>query len=268
MWQIPKLQVHVAHACNLACDNCSHYSNFGHKGILSLETVDGWLSQWSPRLQPMTFCLLGGEPTINPQLVEFIRMSRRHFPRSRLQLTTNGSFLDRHPDLPKVMQEVGNIHMDVSIHHGSWQWGTLIGPTMQLVDAWVRTYGIQVRIRESFKNWRLQYQGQGADMQPFEDGNPQASYDICPAKECPQLFEGAIWKCPPLAYLPMQNEKYRLSEKWAPYLAYEPLQPGCSDEELEAFFRKGVEPVCSMCPATPRIVDKPWPMPQKTPIRR
>jgi hypothetical protein len=268
MWQIPKLQVHVAHACNLACDNCSHYSNFHHKGILSVEEVDGWLRQWSQRLQPVTFCLLGGEPTINPQLVEFIRLSRRHFPQSRLQLTTNGIFLDRHPDLPKVMCEVGNMHLDVSIHHGSWQWGAMMGSALKLVDEWVSTYGIQVRIRESYANWRLQYQGHGADMQPFEDGDPEASYRICPAKECPQLFEGKIWKCPPLAYLPMQDAKVHLSEKWKPYLAYKPLSSDCSDQELEAFFLKGAEPVCAMCPATPRIVEKAWPIAQKPPAQR
>jgi hypothetical protein len=263
MLTIPKLQIHVAHACNLACDNCSHYSNYHHKGIVSLEEAHGWLSHWSSRLQPLTFCLLGGEPTLHPQLLDFIRLARQHYPRSRLQLTTNGFFLHRHPDLPKVMREVGKMHMDISVHHGSPEWAQMIAPTMTMVDDWVQTYGIQVRIRESHKHWRLQYQGHGADMQPFEDGDPAASYAICPAKECPQIFEGALWKCPPLAYLPMQNEKYQLSEKWAPYLAYEPLQPGCSDAELQAFLQKEVEPVCGMCPATPRIVEKPWPMPQK-----
>lgn len=263
MMVIPKLQVHVAHACNLACDNCSHYSNFGHKGIVAYDELHRWLSLWSPRLQPWTFCLLGGEPTVHPQLLDVIRLARDHFPRSRLQLTTNGLLLHRFPELPRLMRQVGNMHLDVSIHHGSAEWERVMAPVMALVQEWVDTYGIQVRLRESHKQWRLQYQGHGAAMRPFEDGDPAASFAICPSKECPQLFEGSIWKCPPLAYLPMQHEKVSLSEAWAPYLAYEPLRSDCTDDEMAAFFQRGAEAVCGMCPATPRIIDKPWPMPQK-----
>src|SRR5579885_321548 len=31
------LEIHVTHACNLKCESCSHYSDQGHKGVVSLE---------------------------------------------------------------------------------------------------------------------------------------------------------------------------------------------------------------------------------------
>jgi hypothetical protein len=268
MWPFKSLQIHVTHACNLSCVSCSHYSNHGHKGMLDLETAEGWMRPWDGRLAPKAFVILGGEPTIHPRLPDFVRLARRHFPTSQVQVVTNAFFLDRQPDLPVAMQEIGNARLDISVHHESWQYGTLISQGLQLAQTWAKTHGIEVYVKESFKSWRLQYQGHGAEMMPYEDGNPQASWDICPAKHCFQLLDGDIFKCAPLAYLPMQQAKYGLSEKWAPYLAYQPLHPTCDDEALRQFFSTGAEAVCDMCAAYPRHVDKPWPLPAPTAGRR
>ena len=99
-----------------------------------------------------------------------------------------------------------------------------------------------------------------AGEQPFEDGRPQQSWRICPAKSCKQLHDGRIWKCAPVAYLGMQKVKYDLSEKWDPYLRYRPLDPSCSDRELDEFLALEDEPVCSMCSAVPRGFALPNPM--------
>src|SRR5260221_8082020 len=38
------LEMHVAHACNLTCESCSHFSNQGHKGTLSVDDSVQWMS--------------------------------------------------------------------------------------------------------------------------------------------------------------------------------------------------------------------------------
>src|SRR5262245_30805745 len=98
------LELHVAHSCNLTCESCSHYSNQGHKGLLALEDADAWMARWNRRLEPKIFSLLGGEPTIHPQLADFITLSRRHWPRTHLRIVTNGFFLHRQPRLPEVLR--------------------------------------------------------------------------------------------------------------------------------------------------------------------
>jgi hypothetical protein len=155
----------------------------------------------------------------------------------------------------------GNAWLDISVHHGSPAYDALMEPTLRLLNRWVRDYGIQVKAQPSFDRWLQQYHGIGAEMAPFEDGDPQASWDACQAKHCFQLHEGRLWKCPPLAYLPLQHAKYGLSEKWAPYLRYQPLPPDCSDAALQAFVTLGAEPYCAMCPARPVPIPKAWPLP-------
>ena len=105
---LKNLELHVSHACNLACESCSHYSNHNLKGNLTLEEATEWMNLWNNRVAPQTFSLLGGEPTINPQLPEIIQLTRAKWKDSKILLVTNGFFLHRHPDLPKVLKEAGN----------------------------------------------------------------------------------------------------------------------------------------------------------------
>ena len=90
--------------------------------------------------------------------------------------------------------------------------------------------GAEVEVRPSIQHWIRQYQGFGDTMEPYEDNDPKNSWKYCVSKLCVQLHEGKLWKCPALAYLPMQAEKYNLSEKWDPYLKYVPLDQECGEK--------------------------------------
>lgn len=249
MRNIARLELHLVHACNLACESCSHYSNHRLRGILSLEDGDRWMALWSHRLNPAIFALLGGEPTIHPRLTEFIGMARRHWPEAKIQVVTNGFFLERHPNLPRVLAVDPNAVLAISIHGNSPEYWEKFGPQWNLSAKWRSEYGIKVEYWESFGRWTRRYRGYGDTAEPFEDGNPRQSWEICPARYCPQLSEGRIWKCAALAYLHLLDAGYNLGPKWRPYLNYVPLGPDCTDEELNGFFDKEEEFYCGMCPA-------------------
>ena len=230
MLKVKHLEIHVAHACNLACESCSHYSDHGHKGIVPIGEADRWMSQWSGRISLGTFSLVGGEPTIHPDLTGFVRLARRHWPGAYLRLVTNGFFLHKHPELPLALQGDSKAHLFLSIHHRSPEYLEKIKSNYRLLRcSLTRTV-------------------------------PRRSWEKCVAKRCPQLFEAKLWKCSPLAYLGMQDAKYGLAAKWRPYLAYRPLEPGCTDAELAEFFAREEEPFCAMCPAEPERFRLPLPL--------
>ncbi|MEN8131037.1 MAG: radical SAM protein [Pseudomonadota bacterium] len=249
---IPNLEIHVVHGCNLSCDSCSHYSNHGHKGVVSLDEADHWMNLWNRRLAPRTISLLGGEPTIHPHLPEFLILVRRKWPEVRLRLVTNGFFLHRHPALPRVLKNDPNACIDISIHHDAPEYVEKLRSNLDLLMRWIRQYGICVTYSESFKQWTRRYKGFGSKMKPFADGQPRRSWEKCRAKYCPQLFEEKIWKCGPLAYLKLQDATYQLSDEWIPYLRYQPLDPGCTEKELQEFFAREEESYCGMCAAAPQ----------------
>ncbi|MBE7462183.1 MAG: radical SAM protein [Planctomycetes bacterium] len=254
------LEIHVAHACNLACESCTHYSNQGHKGLVSLEEADVWMTPWSTRLKPKFFSLVGGEPTIHPKLCDWVRLARAQFPDSTLRLVTNGFFLDRHPDLGATLAAVGRAQLYISIHHNSPAYRQHVLANLKLAERWHAVYGVTVALYPSYTYWQRTYHGSGTAMEPFQDSNPRSSWEHCLSREARQLYEGMLWKCSPLAYLPLQHKHHPLSAAWEPYLAYRPLAPDCSDEAIAEFLAREEEPTCAMCPAKPERIDLPVPL--------
>ena len=260
MKEITNLEIHAAHSCNLSCESCSHYSNQGHKGIVSVDKASRWMEAWNRRIRPKIFSIVGGEPTIHPNLPSFVSVARKHWPHSNLRLVTNGFFLHRHPDLPGLFRDDPNARIFLSIHHDSPEYLENIRPIVDLLKRWQADFGIGVSYIKSFAEWRKRYLGSGSEIEPFEDNDPRRSWEICRAKKCPQLFEGSIWKCGPLAYLKMQDDRHHISSKWEPYLEYRPLMVDCTDDELHEFFDREDEPYCGMCSATPRLFTPPLPI--------
>lgn len=105
MITIPKLEMHVADACNLRCGGCNHYANFGLKGVLPIEQGSAWIRSWCERVAPVHFSFLGGEPLINPELGAYLTLARAVWPHARLRLVTNGLLLDRRSDLWPVLEQ-------------------------------------------------------------------------------------------------------------------------------------------------------------------
>jgi len=215
---------------------------------------------WSQRVGVDEFHLLGGEPTIHPELAGFVPLVRNHWPETLIRIRTNGFFLHRHPDLPALLADDDRLIVSLAVHHDSPEYREHLRPAFELLERWQNEFAARVEIDQSFNNWTQRYLGYGADMRPFEDGLPRESWEICPARKCKQLFEGKIWKCAPLAYLGLQNAKYKLSNKWEHYLQYRPLEPTCSNEELATFLAMEEESYCGMCPAQRRPLNLPNPI--------
>ncbi|MEY4270581.1 MAG: hypothetical protein RLZZ58_1797 [Pseudomonadota bacterium] len=250
---ISRLELHVTHACNLACESCSHYSNHGHKGDLALDMAAEWLAAWGARVTAEHFVLLGGEPTIHPDLGAFVPLVRRHFPGARISIITNGFFLARHPALGQIVADDGNARIELSVHADDPDYLKHVLPAIGLLHQWQKQLGTPIDIGKSYRHWHRRYWGEGAAMLPFDDGDARASWADCAARDCVQLHEGAIWKCPQIAYLAQQHAKVGLPDAWAPYLGYVPLAPTASDADLTAFLAREDEAICSMCPAQRRI---------------
>ncbi len=244
-----RLEIHVAHSCNLRCEGCLHYSHIDTSGIVTLSEAESWMAPWRNRLEPGTLNLLGGEPTLNPDLADFILLARKIWGKKpRIVVTTNGLLLHHHPRLPAVLASAG-VDLDISIHHSSEVYLQRLRPIKLLVERWQRQYSLQVHWTVSCEIWHRGYRGTREAIFPFDDHNPAASFQNCTqGRECHQLLEGRLWKCALLAYLQLQSRLRKLDQSWAPYLAYEGLSPDCTDGQLSRFLRLVPVPQCAMCP--------------------
>ncbi len=255
VFEIKALEVHVTHTCNMHCDGCKHYSNYNHKGHLDVAEFKRWIAGWSKTVKPKKFRLLGGEPTLNPQLTDFVYAVHECWPETQIYITTNGHALAKHPHLLDAMIHT-NARMSLSIHSNDAEYLKKIEPIRRGMEEYRKTSGIELMETDVTEVWTRNYLGTGHTMKPFNDENPEASWNNCSAKHCMQLHENRLWKCAPIAYLGMQLEKFDLLEDtdWFDYLNYKSLGLEATTEEMRAFFLKDQESICSMCPADPTYI--------------
>jgi MoaA/NifB/PqqE/SkfB family radical SAM enzyme len=80
---------HILTKCNLACSHC--YINREQHGdtTLSIDTIRDWLAIFSPKANQTNLVLLGGEPTLHPDLHIAVKEARRLGFKS-ITIDTNG----------------------------------------------------------------------------------------------------------------------------------------------------------------------------------
>jgi|ETNvirnome_6_100_1030635.scaffolds.fasta_scaffold19804_2 MoaA/NifB/PqqE/SkfB family radical SAM enzyme len=284
MIEIPHLEWHISHSCNLSCESCIHFTNHNHSEVVSIEKLKEWYSLWNKKVSPKRMILLGGEPFLNKNIIDIVYLTKEMWTQpkeSNYWITTNGLLLENYPDLPKALRDT-KCMLQISIHgdESKKEYYKRIKKVFSLIEDWEKKYNIKfvecntdeefqklqptedetyVIYRDMVSDWTRAYDGFGINSAPFEDNNIKQSWDNCVAgQKCFQLYEGKIYKCCMTAYLNLQKNKYGnvLSKKWDPYLKYKPLESNCSDEDIINFFKKEEEPVCGMCPSNPQMFSK------------
>lgn len=246
MINVTKVEIHASNACNLTCESCSHFSNNGHKGFIKPEEADYQMGLWSHRLNPIMFSLLGGEPLLNPQIDEIIKITRKHWT-CNIEFVTNGLLFPKCLNTGKLLNELG-FNIVISKHSYDDEYEKLYDEALKFLDK----NNVHYFIRDSVKRWTRRYKGFGPDVMPFEDNNPESSWKICPCKSCLQILDCKLYKCAVIAYLQLQKKRWpQISPKWDRYLAYKPLEHTATDAEVEEFVNRKHESICEMCPAEP-----------------
>ena len=110
-------------SCNVRCVFCSHRNNPPGVEVYripprSLEDVEKDLCALDPArpiiIGESATKIIEGEPFTHPALAEILHMLRLHFPRTPVQITTNGSLLDRKK--VEMLKKLGNVVVYLSLN--------------------------------------------------------------------------------------------------------------------------------------------------------
>lgn len=85
----------VAYHCNLKCSSCSHMSPFLTKNFPKIENFYNDLNVLSHVIHVNEIRLLGGEPLLNPEITEYIKIAKRANIANTVAVTTNGLLLHK-----------------------------------------------------------------------------------------------------------------------------------------------------------------------------
>ncbi len=252
MLSVPYLEMDITSLCNLRCPGCTHYSNYKLNSTVDIETGVSWLEEWSGRVTPEEFYLLGGEPLIHKDVNAYVETVTRLWPNARRHVVSNGLLFERNRDFFRVLAETGT-KLLISIHsHRDVRYLDRLIKSLEVMKQEAERHQFQVEFRREqiSRMFYTFYQGEGADMRPFEDGDPKRSWEVCGNKLCKTIHQGRLWKCPPIAFLGLVAERFDLDkvDAWKPYLSYQGIGPDASDEEIMSLYREKEAPICSMCP--------------------
>ena len=239
---IPILEIHAAHNCNLKCQSCSHYSNNSSGKNLEPDALIRSLTEWRQKILPKTIKILGGEPFLNNNLEEILRVCRTNFPHSKIDLSSNGLILTKIKFNFKCLIEL-NISLLISIHSEESEYRQQMQDTFNLLNE----LNIPFRQIESYKRWRRTHHVVEGILTPFMDNNSRQSWDICISKNYRQLLDGNIYKCPQVAYI--NKVKIPTHKNFDMMKQYMPITPEASLQQILEFFSKEEEDICSLCPA-------------------
>ncbi len=263
MISVPALEWPAAHSCNFTCEACGSFANYGRKELMSIDQLEQWFLSWNKRISPKRMAVLGGEPFLNKDILGIIELGRRLWrweDDTYYEIVTNGFLLDKFPELPKYLEK-NNCVLNISIHGESEKYKKKLNNLKKTVEEWQKEFNFKVKF-ERYPLWSRGYIGYGETAIPYDDNDPDSSWKNCPAGQNSfSLMYGNIYKCAPLAYLPYMKEMFpTISSKWDPYLAYVPLHPDVTDQEIIDFYSKQSEKFCGMCPSNPTYFQKNDPL--------
>ena len=96
------LEHHIVDHCNLNCAGCSHFSPLAQQWFEDIEDFKRDFTQLAEitNKQVGTIRLMGGEPLLHPQVLDFLIITRQLFPYSQIQIVSNGILI------PSMKQEL------------------------------------------------------------------------------------------------------------------------------------------------------------------
>lgn len=109
---IPYIETHIADECNLKCAGCSHFSGLSEVRHKDIDDFQREFKRLAEIEEIQTIRIMGGEPLLNPDFMDYLRIARRFFPDSRVVLVTNGLLFLR---LVPHRQELEALRINVTV---------------------------------------------------------------------------------------------------------------------------------------------------------
>lgn len=106
-------EISICRFCNFSCKHCGHFSKY-HNGTYKPNDFIRWIDLIAKKFPKFFNYLIisGGEPTLHPDVVNFVSEIRRHW--SPLMLWSNGWWLNDYENYETLLSQIDKLH--ISIH--------------------------------------------------------------------------------------------------------------------------------------------------------
>lgn len=125
--RLSSVEFYITNVCNLTCEGCNRFNNLKFKGWQAWKDYEDVYREWGKHVDLDKIVILGGEPLLNPTLLEWVKGLRSIWPkcadrdaRVPIQILTNGTRLGYYDNLYNFCAEHG-AWIGVSLHHENYR---------------------------------------------------------------------------------------------------------------------------------------------------
>jgi organic radical activating enzyme len=132
----------ITNHCNLNCTGCYTLSNYEFKGHSLWHDHYQYYKEWAKKISIDEFELLGGEPLLNPTVIDWFIGLSELWPDAKGCLTTNGYALNKkNKRLYDIFKNSnGKYHLEVSNHNNS-----TIDVIFKKIYDWINNVPVQIK---------------------------------------------------------------------------------------------------------------------------
>ena len=98
-----KIEFYITNVCNLTCERCNRFNNFNFKGWQRWSDYEADYEKWAEYIDIKHIIILGGEPLLNPDILDWVHGINRIFKRN-VQILSNGTRLNHVKGLYEALQ--------------------------------------------------------------------------------------------------------------------------------------------------------------------
>lgn len=239
-------EVSLVDHCNMSCQMCDHYSQLSDKWFVEMGQFEKDMARMGELFSHNLACitLLGGEPTLHPQIARCVEITRREFPACELIILTNGIRLlelerPEHGNLWEVCRKC-DVQITVTVYP--------IGIDYEAIERKAAEYGVSIGMSSDIHAAKYTKIVKTSDKHTMDlKGEVPAFYCVSCLyfNKFNVLKDGRYYMCPVEAHIDIFNKAFgqNLSFRDGDLID---IYEARSWEELAEFSSRHV-PFCSYC---------------------
>jgi hypothetical protein len=277
-----KVEFYITNVCNLACEQCNRFNNFNFTGWQRWSDYEADYQKLGEYIDLSAIVLLGGEPLLNPTVVDWIRGLNGIFS-ADIQLLTNGTRLNKVAGLYDALaasprgRSVKN-HVGLSLHNPA-HFDSLREAVHKFLQGPITEWGPMIKVERTqgqpdfgaiysardsnrvlvnmfqYTNFVTASVQQMSGRFVLHNSDPKIAHDNCGFVKYKSyhFIRGKMYKCGPVALFPEfdQQHTFDISSKDRELLnSYKPLTAENIETYGDEFFANIDNPIpqCKFCP--------------------
>ena len=198
---MPILHLHLTDHCNLNCRGCDNFSPLAPETFADIVVFEkdckkmGELS--NSHIQEVQ--LLGGEPLLHPDIINFMDIARKYFPETKISIVSNGILLRKQTVDFWESCKKNDIHITVTKYPINFDYKS--------TELHVNAQGVQFSYYGNTESIDKSMQCIPLDVDGKQD--PNDSFLRCSrANRCISLDNGKIYTCSVIPYIKYFNSRF------------------------------------------------------------